>query len=284
MGLMLSVCPASRSRPAQVEPLLQQMAVQQETDLAVAEAMRSLRLVGSTRPSASQLNVKTQGGSAAPGPGAPGAAPGGAGETGAGVSIGAAATIAATAVKASGGMDSGAMPGDPDAASLPADVAAKVQCRMCGSGLGGGGGGGSMCAGRGMQVGGLTSSEAESESCGTAGTTATGLTAMTTASSPGASLPQRLAVFATSSSGGFGNASVGGGLSSYGAFGAVERNTASGAFAGTGRDSGDAGSMPMVTTAGAGRGRGGGSAQPLCGGVVVEAGGDEPTAIDMMVG
>lgn len=44
----------ARTHP-QVEPLLQQIAVQQETDLAVAEAMRSLRLIGAP-PHAAKLS------------------------------------------------------------------------------------------------------------------------------------------------------------------------------------------------------------------------------------
>lgn len=285
----------------QVEPLLQQMAVQQETDLAVAEAMRSLRLVGSGRPSASQGNTKAPGTSSAA-TASTAAAPGEAG-----VSVGAAATSAAAAAKAPGGLDSSSgrgfgsafvsavdialpelcvLPGDSDAASQPADAAAKVQCRMSGSGLGGmasgagAGGGGSMCGGGGGLHAGLISSEAESESCGTAGTTTTGLTALTAASSPGASLPQRLAVFATSSSGCYGAVGLGAGGIGYGALGGggggVGHTTADGGYTGCGGGGAD------MMDAGPGRARGG-SEQQLCGGAMGEAG-EEAAALDMMVG
>ncbi|GLI69971.1 hypothetical protein VaNZ11_014623 [Volvox africanus] len=141
----------ARAHP-QVEPLLQQMAVQQETDLAVAEAMRSLRLVGGAiaRGAAAATTSTAAGASASESAGPPSA------------SAGASASVAASGNAAD--IVTAVMPGAVGAAASVAHVG--------GAGAGGG-----------------VSSEGECESCGTR---AVGGTELMAEESPGGVMPQML--------------------------------------------------------------------------------------------
>ncbi|GFR39852.1 hypothetical protein Agub_g349 [Astrephomene gubernaculifera] len=198
----------ARAHP-QVEPLLQQIAVQQETDLAVAEAMRSLRLVGGGigggggggrgRVAGGGGGAESGGGSVAP-PDLPGRGKeggdvmaSGGGDTASGVGSGTEATAMSTA----GGARTPAAAAAAAAARLLSTKASRSDssARCGGAGAASGGGGGAVVVGGGG--GGSTgmSSEGESESCGTAGTSVTGLTA---GSSLTSSLPSRLAAFTSS--------------------------------------------------------------------------------------
>ncbi|KAG2495613.1 hypothetical protein HYH03_006213 [Edaphochlamys debaryana] len=203
----------AKSHP-QVEPLLQQMVVQQETDLAVAEAMRALRLVGSSRRNMNPASGAGSGGGAGtggsgvgqPAPTVPSGPSASASadqmaklESGGGVS----AVVAAvdrvfggdsgtpSGGGGHGGCAAGAVTGGPRGLLVAAS---------------GGGGGGRMGGGMAGCMGGAgafptgLSSEGESESCGTAGTTTTGYAASSQLASAG-SVPQRMAGFLTGASG-----------------------------------------------------------------------------------